>query len=202
MSKTTQKLVIMLKAPRPGSVKTRLARALGDEPACAAYRELVECLLANLASIVPVELRYAPDDAPAEIAPWLAPGWSSAPQGPGDLGQRLRSAVQQAFTPGPARLVIVGSDCPWVTGQDIHDAWRALKDHDLVLGPARDGGYWLIGLNRPELALFDGVTWSSSEVFQQTLACARRLDLKVHILRSLSDVDEEADWFAFKDRAG
>ena len=193
------KLVIMLKAPRVGAVKTRLARTLGAGPACAAYRVLVERLLANLAAIPCAELRYAPDDAAAEIAPWLAPGWTCAPQGPGELGQRLRCAVQQAFANGPARLVLVGSDCPWIIDRDIHDAWRALRNHDLVLGPARDGGYWLIGLSRPEPALFADIAWSSSAVFQQTLERARRLDLKVHTLRTLSDVDEESDWKVFNE---
>jgi rSAM/selenodomain-associated transferase 1 len=194
----SQKLVDMVKAPREGTVKTRLARSLGPASACQAYRELVDCLMSSLAGLSTVELRYTPDDAVNEMAPWLAKGWSALPQGEGDLGRRLHSAVLQSFADGPARLVIVGSDCPWVTPEDIYEAWNELTDHDLVLGPARDGGYWLIGLNQPQPALFDDITWSSKLVFQQTVDRARGLGLKVHCLRALSDVDEEADWKVFK----
>ena len=195
------KLVIMVKAPRPGAVKTRLARTLGDDPACRAYRELVDCLVRNLAGLSPVELRFTPDDAKSEIQSWLAPGWTAAAQGPGDLGQRLQRAVRDSIAAGPVRLVIVGSDCPWIGAEDIREAWERLADQDLVLGPARDGGYWLIGVNRPQPALFANIAWSTEAVFGQTMERARALGLRVHCLRELSDVDDAVGWGAFKTRS-
>ena len=196
-----EKLIVMVKAPRAGTVKTRLARVLGDGPACEAYKELVGCLLNNLAALPGVELRFAPDDALNEIKPWLVSDWSGLSQGGGDLGQRLARAVQQSFAQDPVRLVIVGSDCPWVGVEDIRAAWGHLADHDLVIGPARDGGYWLIGMNHPHTSLFEGIAWSSERVLQQTLDRARELGLRTHCLRTLSDVDEIDDWEEFKKSA-
>jgi len=189
-----QKLVIFLKAPRRGTVKTRLAAALGPEAALAAYRELVERILSQLRELPPVELRFTPDDAREEIQPRLAPGWSAASQGPGDLGTRLTRAFADAFAAGAGRVVVIGSDCPEVTAADIREAWTALGSHDLVLGPAHDGGYWLVGLRRPAPELFADISWSTASVFEETLARARSQGLGVRLLRTLRDVDTPEDW--------
>src|SRR6185436_7482391 len=90
-------LIVLLKAARPGTVKTRLAQTLGAEAACAAYRQLVERLLERIGGIEGVQLRFAPDDAEEEIRPWLRPGWSAAGQGGGDLGERLARTFHDAF---------------------------------------------------------------------------------------------------------
>src|SRR5262249_24760372 len=122
---------------------------------------------------------------------------SSHPQGPGDLGERLSRAFRDAFASGARRVVVIGSDCPDVTPADIHAAWAALEAHDVVLGPAIDGGYWLIGLQALHEPLFRGVRWSTSTVLTQTLALCHQQGLRVHRLRELSDVDTEEDWRRF-----
>jgi hypothetical protein len=193
-------LIIFLKAPHAGAVKTRLAQAIGADAACAAYRRLVEVLLNRLTAIDAVELRFAPDDALEEIKPWLRPGWRAAGQGAGDLGQRLTRAFAEAFATGARRVVVIGSDCPDVTPDDIHAAWASLGRHDLVFGPAADGGYWLIGLCRAEPRLFDGIAWSTDTVLQKTRDRARAAGLTVHLLRELHDVDSDADWRRFLER--
>src|SRR5436189_1293071 len=142
------KLIVFVKAPRPGAVKTRLAKAIGAPAAGAAYRRLVETLLHQLQGVGGVELCFSPDDASGEVQHWLKEGWSSSPQGGGDLGQRLQSAFQRAFHAGAKRVAIIGSDCPAVSVGDIRKAWDGLQMHDVVLGPATDGGYWLIGLRQ------------------------------------------------------
>jgi rSAM/selenodomain-associated transferase 1 len=191
------RLIIFLKAPRAGTVKTRLAESIGAFAAVAAYRQLVETLLASLQVLDEVELRYSPDDAQAEIQPWLRPHWQARPQGEGDLGQRLQAAFAEAFASGANRVVVIGSDCPSVTPGDIHAAWEALVAHDLALGPARDGGYWLIGLRAPQSTLFQGIAWSTDSVFPETLQRAEAADLRVHLLRELADVDTVKEWREF-----
>lgn len=194
MSTHASRLVVFLKAPRPGSVKTRLAETLGADAACAAYRQLVERLLANLAPLVAVELCFTPPDASSEINPWLRTEWAARPQSEGDLGERLHAAFTEHFLTEAERVVIIGSDCPAVTAADIEDAWLALDGHDVVLGPALDGGYWLIGLRAPQPGLFTAMPWSTDAVFGETMRRARESGLRVATLRELSDVDTAADW--------
>lgn len=188
------RLIVFVRAPRAGTVKTRLAEAVGPEAACEAYRRLVQAVLRQVSSLPNVELRYAPDDAAAEIAPWLRAGWVARSQGPGGLGQRLETAFAEAFASGHQRVVVIGSDCPEVTGRDIKAAESFLADHDLVIGPARDGGYWLIGLRAPQPRLFQNISWSTAAVLSETLEIARSANLRVQLLRSLADIDTEKEW--------
>jgi rSAM/selenodomain-associated transferase 1 len=190
-------LIVFVKAPRPRAVKTRLAQAVGSDAACAAYRLLAETLFTRLSSLRNVQLRFTPDDAGDQINLWLRNGWKKKPQGEGDLGTRLVNAFEDAFRCGFKRVVIIGSDCPEVQAGDAEAAWAALQDHDVVLGPAIDGGYWLIGLRREQPVLFEKVSWSSKDVFSQTLTRAESAGLRTKLLRELSDVDTEEDWRAF-----
>jgi rSAM/selenodomain-associated transferase 1 len=192
-----ESLLVFLKAPRLGQVKTRLALTLGDKAACAAYCRLVETVLVRISSLPKVRLVYAPADGAGEIQSWTRPGWEIEPQAAGDLGHRLHSAFLDAFARGAQRVVIIGSDCPAITANDITTAWSALKTAELVLGPATDGGYWLIGLRQPQVALFENMAWSTATVFQDTLNRAQTAGLMVSLLRELADVDTEADWRAF-----
>ncbi len=192
-----EKLIVFVKAPRPGLVKTRLAGALGAAAACQAYRQLVETLLRNLASLPEVELRFTPDDAAKEIRPWVQAGWNSRPQGEGDLGRRLQAAFREAFAEGAGRVVIIGSDCPEVAATDIREAWAGLNRYDMVVGPASDGGYWLIGLRQPQPPLFEGIAWSTATVLAETLQRAKAANLRVQLLRILADVDTEKEWRQF-----
>src|SRR6266545_1412162 len=117
------KLIVFVKAPRPGAVKTRLANAIGAQAAGAAYCQLVETLLDQLQTLAGVEVCFSPHDAVGEVRHWLRAGWSSRPQADGDLGRRLNSAFRRAFQAGPERVVIVGSDCPGIGVEDIREAW-------------------------------------------------------------------------------
>jgi rSAM/selenodomain-associated transferase 1 len=188
------KVIIFVKAPRLGFVKTRLAAAIGDEDACDAYRQLTETVLTKLAPLPHVELRFTPDDAEAEISPWLREHWTAQPQGEGNLGQRMHRAFTEAN--GPA--IIIGSDCPYLDATDLQSASDALAQHDLVLGPATDGGYWLIGLNAHCPVLFEGIEWSTGEVLQITVEKASESGLSVQSLRELVDVDTVENWERWK----
>ena len=191
------KLIVFVKAPRPGAVKTRLAKAIGAPAARSAYRQLVEMLLNHLQGLGGVEVCFSPDDAAGEVQHWLKEGWCSSPQSDGNLGKRLHSAFQRAFQAGAKHVAIVGSDCPAVKVQDIREAWGCLQTHDVVLGPATDGGYWLIGLRQLQPDLFRGIHWSSESVFAETIQRVQHAGLTVQLLHELADVDTDRDWRAF-----
>ncbi len=199
-SHPAKRLVLFAKAPRLGLVKTRLARTLGDSKALEAYQVLADATLASIAGFQDVTVQFSPDDALQEIQSWLRPGWRTAPQGSGDLGERLARCFAQQLQPAPSRVVVIGSDCPDVSSMDVEAAWRLLETHDLVLGPALDGGYWLIGLNQTQPSLFSGIDWSTPRVLEQTLARADLRKLKTSTLRPLEDVDTPEDWKKFLHR--
>ena len=192
--------VLFVRAPRRGTVKTRLARSLGDDNALEAYRTLLTLTCDTLRGHSNVELRVTPDDGILELEPWRQPGWTLAPQGTGSLGERLASAVEIHFRNGATSVVIIGSDCPDIAAQDIEDAHHCLATADVVLGPATDGGYWLIGLRHPAVGIFDDIAWSTDAVFRQTCERAASLNLSVATLRPLDDVDTHDDWLRWGGR--
>src|SRR5678815_3132957 len=151
-------------------------------------------------SLGDVELRFSPDDAEEEIKPWLKEGWTTAGQGEGDLGERLAHAFAEAFANGFTQVAAIGSDCPEVTVDDVSQGWRALGRHDVVLGPAADGGYWLIGLKAGMDGIFEKIDWSTSRVLEQTLDWVKANGKSCHLLRELRDVDTEEDWKSFLKR--
>ena len=187
-------VTIFVKAPRLGTVKTRLAQSIGDQAALDAYLEMTELVLAQLDSFQHVDLRYTPDDAIEEIKPWLREHWTATPQGEGDLGERMHRVFAEAQRP----KLLIGSDCPHLNTQDLQQAGHALKSHDLTIGPASDGGYWMIGMNQPHPALFESIPWGTSEVFKTTLQRAENQKLRTSQGRLLSDIDYLEDWVKFK----
>ena len=187
-----------MKSPALGTVKTRLATDVGTEAALDAYLELLANTVQALRTFSEVEVRFTPDDAASEVRRWVSPGWSLKAQGQGDLGQRLEVAFAEAFAAGAISVAAVGSDCPYMMAEDLVTTERLLVDHDLVIGPATDGGYWLIAMNQNVPALFHGIDWSTDRVRTQTRAIADELGLRTAMLRSLSDVDTQADWEAWK----
>lgn len=177
-----------------GFVKTRLAASLGNQSAHAIYIQLVETLLNRLDPIRFVELRIAPDDALSECKIWHKSKWTMKTQGEGNLGERLQRAFAEAFDEGWQKVIAIGSDCPEIGEREIIAASTALETCPIVLGPAIDGGYWLIGTKHFFPHLFEGVDWSSEKVFDQTLQQAHKQGLNVHLLDWLEDIDEETAW--------
>jgi uncharacterized protein len=199
MASRDQRLLVFLKVPRAGTVKTRLAATLGDPGALEAYRRLLAATLERISSVPSVEIRFSPDDAGDEAATLLRPGWTAVPQGEGDLGQRLSRAFDDAFREGFRRVLVIGSDCPDVTAADMESAREALDAADVVLGPAADGGYWLLGVRRPCPFLFREIPWSTAGVLEETRRRAEAAGLDVTLLRTLSDVDTVDDWIRWND---
>lgn len=181
------RLVVMAKQPAAGLVKTRLGREIGVAEATRCYRAMLQALLRRLATDRRWEtwLAVAPDRA-AALPVWPA-GVTVIGQGGGDLGRRMQGLFAR-LPPGP--VLIVGSDVPGISRHDIAHGFRTLGGSDVVLGPARDGGYWLVGQRRrPRIvAMFDGVRWSGPYALADTLA---NLDgLRVAQARMLEDVDD------------
>jgi hypothetical protein len=189
-------LLAMLKAPRPGLVKTRLAQEVGSDSAAAIYRRLVEHQMAAIPRDWRVEVHYAPEEAgvPTEFQQWLGAKPSYHPQLGANLGDRLIHAIAGAFDRGAERVIVIGGDCPGLDEPTLRDALSALGSVDVVIGPALDGGYYLIGLKRPTPDLFRGITWSSSTVFSSTLSRMREAGLSHATLPCKEDVDDVASW--------
>lgn len=192
------RIIVFLKLPRPGLVKTRIAAALDPEAAAAIYQVLIQRTLSALADFEQVELRYTPDEAAKAVEPWLRRGWTLAPQGDGDLGQRMAAAVRDALAAGEEKVVLVGTDCPGLQTADLNAAFEGLEKHDAVMGPAADGGYWLLGLGNRAANLpavwFQDMPWSTEQVLARTLDNARAAGLSCLALRELRDVDTIEDW--------
>jgi rSAM/selenodomain-associated transferase 1 len=188
-------LIVFVKEPRAGRVKTRLAEAIGPEAAAVVYRALAETVLEATAP-EPGEYErlvfFDPPEAAEAMREWL-PAGRLRPQCEGDLGRRMEDAFARAFRRGSRRVALVGSDAPGLTRVLVREALFALDHHDVVLGPAHDGGYYLVALRAPAPGLFDAVTWSTPRVLEQTLARAAALGLSVGKLGALRDVDTLAD---------
>ena len=189
-SPTRRRLLIFLKYPTPGMVKTRLAAELGDENAAAFYRASTELTLTRLAALQSQTVLYVnPPDAVGRLPQWLGAEWTVRAQEGASLGDRLRQATNEAFVQGAKHVVVIGTDSPWIGPRQIAEAFTALGRADVVIGPTEDGGYYLIGFSRPAPELFDGVAWSSPQVHAQTMARAQALGLSVHVLPHGYDLD-------------
>jgi uncharacterized protein len=191
------RLIVFARAPVLGRVKTRLAASIGAERALAVHRRLFATTLA-LAESVAVdhrELRLHADDPAAfdaTAAPLADRGWRVGPQRGDDLGARMNEALTCALADGE-RPVLIGSDCPSLRADDLRAAFAALPDHDAVFAPAEDGGYALVGIARPLPSLFDAVPWGTAEVMGVTRARIDAQGLRVAVLRTVWDIDVEAD---------
>lgn len=179
----------MVKEPRPGRVKTRLGRSIGMAEAAWWYRRQVRALLRRLQDPRwDLALAVTPDFEGMASRCWPV-RLRRIPQGNGDLGQRMARVL--AMTTGPS--VLIGSDIPGVERRHVARAFRALGGSPSVIGPAMDGGFWLVGLRHPGASpagLFHGVVWSHSETRRQTLPT---LPQPVAMVDALADIDEAAD---------
>jgi uncharacterized protein len=197
MKNSAEQIIIFTRYPVSGKAKTRLIPALGAVGAADLHRQMTEHLLAKvkkLASTRAIAIQVCHESGDHELMKqWLGPGIFFQPQGGGDLGARMERAFADAFQSGFERVTIVGTDCPGITVNILQSALDALREYDFVLGPALDGGYYLIGLRRPILQLFQGVPWGTEKVFEYTLKIADELGLRHTILDPLNDVDRPED---------
>jgi len=192
-------LLIFAKPPRPGKVKTRLEPALGTEKAAELYAAFLADTVAEMRRVETLGARrglavrvFVAWQSPPEAGDILFLGGETVPallQRGEDLGERLNNAVGDIFDQGYSNLVVVGSDMPLLTAEAVLEAFAALADHDLVLGPCADGGYYLIGLKRWQPFLFKGIAWGTERVLAQTQAKAEASGLSLRLLEEGYDVD-------------
>ncbi|MBM4066545.1 MAG: glycosyltransferase [Planctomycetes bacterium] len=249
-------LIVFLKYPEPGKVKTRLAKALGEEKACAVYKSLAENVIKNIFSKNPltydVHIFFTPADRETKIRDWLKPFLQGnrgvktqfSPQEGRNLGERMSNAFRQILqekdykkrtarrtvtaTESPLKkgdeggckknfqerkflhkTIIIGTDCPEIDATLIENAFDVLKEKDIVIGPCRDGGYYLLGMSRPVPVsfeqgfvpdLFIDIDWSTDRVFEQTMEKIQKNNLSCGILKTLVDIDTREDLYHYSPR--
>ena len=197
-----ERLIVFTRYPEPGTTKTRMIPELGAEGAAELQRRMTEHIMARAGGLsavlpLPVEVRYE-GGSKKRMTQWLGPGFCYCRQGEGDIGHRMGRALKDAFGRGCENVVLIGSDIPDITTAIMQKAFEDLKKTDLVLGPANDGGYYLIGMQRGTFnywnpQLFNDISWGTEKVLPQTLAIAKRLGLNYILLDTLRDVDRPED---------
>jgi rSAM/selenodomain-associated transferase 1 len=199
MKKQKNILLLFIKNARLGTVKTRLAATIGSQAALQIYQILLtksreSALLSNSDRW----LWYS--DEITEKDEWSSDFFTKKVQSSGNLGDRMSDAFRQAFEAGAEKVVIMGSDCPEITGEIIDAAFNLLAANNVVIGPTFDGGYYLLGMNQYYPGLFDNVEWSTENVFPTTIEICANAGLSVGLLPQLSDIDHEEDWLGYQRR--
>ncbi len=201
MNKTPDSnLLIFSKYPVAGKAKTRLIPALGAEVAAQLHWRLAESAIDIARSwsrqisrnTTRVTVHYTGAEE-KDFCSWLGSDLDYQEQPAGDLGRRMRFAFESAFECGIKHIIGIGTDVPALTAVILQQADKNLKDHDVVLGPAADGGYYLIGMNSFHPELFVGIDWGTGLVYEQTLEICTHLNLRIAELPMLNDIDRPED---------
>jgi uncharacterized protein len=192
-----QRLIIFTRYPEPGKTKTRLIPVLGSVGAANLQRQMTEHTILQVKQLqkaidISVEIWFSDGDLQL-MQKWLGSDLVYQPQGEGDLGLRMARSLLQAFQSGAEKAIIIGTDCPGLNAEILATAFDKLRTFDLVLGPALDGGYYLIGLRQLIPELFANIEWGTANVFQKTVEIAQKVNLSYVNLVSLADVDRPED---------
>jgi len=197
-----ERLIVFTRYPEPGTTKTRMIPKLGAEGAAELQRQMTGHIISTVRQLanrrqLPVEIRF--DGGSKKLMQqWLGDDFFYRIQGEGDIGRRMQCAFADGFQNGYEAIVLVGSDIPGITTDILQRAFDGLQSKDLVLGPADDGGYYLIGMHadpfsRAASRLFGGISWGTDKVLSQTLDAARNLQFRVLLIDTLVDVDRPED---------
>ena len=190
-------VMLFVRNPELGKVKTRLAASVGPEVALDIYLHLLRHTRSVTQQLTVDKVVYYSERVEAQDM-WPGAHYQKKVQPAGDLGEKMAAAFETAFAEGYTSVVIIGSDCQQLTPEIISRAFEELRTHEVVIGPALDGGYYLLGLNRLHPELFQNKRWSTEHVFPDTLHDIERLHLSHTLLPALSDVDYledlEANW--------
>lgn len=192
---TKEALIIFTKNPEAGKVKTRLAASLGNETALAVYRQLVAHTV-SVTEQLPVDKFVFYSDYIDQQDVWNNKHYIKQLQYGNDLGERMKNAFHFIFEFGYDKAVIVGTDCPELSENIILNAFHKLAGFDVVIGPAFDGGYYLLGLTRVHSQLFTDMEWSNENVLPETISRCKSSGLLFRLLQTLRDVDDEKDLVA------
>jgi len=192
-------ILLFVRYPEKGRVKTRLETHLNQDEILRLYQCFVEDILDTLHKTgYPVVVCFLPAEKKSQMQAWLGPASACVPQTGADLGERMGNAFVHAFTAETApvdKAVLLGSDFPDLDPEIIHQAFDSLSNKDMTLGPAVDGGYYLIGFNRHTFfkEVFEGISWGTGQVFKETMKKSEQSGLDVHVLPEWRDIDTFKD---------
>lgn len=196
-------ILVFIKYPQAGKVKTRLGKVIGEQVAAQLYKKFVEDILAIINRIkIKSFIFFSPVNYGNKINEWLGNDIDIYPQQGENLGKRMAHAFDTIFRLGYNKVVLIGSDIPDIPGDFINKAFEILEKKACVIGPARDGGYYLIGFRRERFksVVFDDIEWSKSDVYQNTILKFNKANLDFENLPIWSDVDDQEDLIKFIDR--
>ncbi len=197
MSAKKNLLIIFQKNLIPGKVKTRLARDMGNGPAMNIYRMLISKTFEETLELKVTKWIFYSDYVERDDI-WPEQLYSKMAQSDGDLGKRMLTSFKQGFDQGFQRICIIGTDCFDISGVLIQSAFRQLENHDFVIGPATDGGYYLIGMNQLFKPVFQDKKWSTSSILRETLHDIKYHGFSYHMLKTLNDIDTIEDYYAIE----
>jgi rSAM/selenodomain-associated transferase 1 len=187
-----QRIIIFTKNPELGKCKTRLAATIGDKAALSIYEQLLDYTISFCKKLSFPKKVYYSSEIP-DLDRWSLSGFYKDKQVDGDLGDRMKAAFQNEFSDGAKSVVIIGTDCAQINETDIQEAFKSLFQHDVVIGPADDGGYYLLGMNYLIPELFENKSWSTERLIGETTATLQEKDIDFLLLQEKSDIDYEED---------
>lgn len=193
---TNKAILVFQKNLIAGRTKTRLAATIGNEKALLVYKQLILITTNVLINLPFDKLIYYSEFIPLDIEDKEIETTAKTlvlVQHGNDLGARMLNSFSDQFKMGYSRLIIIGTDCPDLNSELLLNAFNALESHDIVIGPAADGGYYLLGMSKLYPELFEGVEWSTSEVYGQTVDIISKLGLSFSLMPVLRDLDNEDD---------
>lgn len=204
-------ILLFIKYPQIGKVKSRLARDLGEEITVELYQNFVQDILSSIREIeADLKICFHPPDLRERFVEWLGGDYDYLPQDGQDLGERMAKGLTRVFSEGYDKAIIIGSDSPDLPGDIIEIGLSSLCSNDVVIGPSHDGGYYLIGFDKEGFLseVFRGIAWSSATVFKMTIDIIGKAGLKVFVLPEWRDVDtlddlrdlirrNNSSWFRF-----
>lgn len=192
-------VLLFVKSPEKGMVKSRLAKDIDEDIVLSLYRLFVLDLLKTLGETgYPLKICFFPPDAFGKVSAWLGKGYAYMPQDGKDLGERMKNAFLETFSRGFTRVLLIGSDIPDLTRTTVDEAFD-LEHFDAVIGPSYDGGYYLIGFKQSAFtsAVFKNIEWGSDMVFRETMALLLGKQYAVRVLPEKRDIDRLEDLLAF-----
>ena len=196
-------ILVFVKFPETGKVKARLSKDLDEDAVCSLYKIFVLDLLDTLKKgSYTFRVCFYPPEAEEKVADWLGRDLFYMPQAGKDLGERMKNAFIHVFSQGYSEVLLIGSDIPDLAGPVIDEAFDELKNSEAVVGPAFDGGYYLIGFRKDTFLseIFQGIHWGTDTVFARTMEIFNRNNYRIHVLTKWRDVDRIEDLKALFDR--
>lgn len=189
-------IIVFVRNPELGKVKTRLAQAIGDEATLEVYHKLLAYTKESIINLPCHKYIFYTDNITVDDL-WDDDIFYKKVQHGADLGERMANAFNLLFTLGYTRVMIVGSDCPSLRMCDIENGFSKMHDAEVVIGPTIDGGYYLLGIQKYLPNIFKNIHWSTEVVLQQTIAAVSDAALTYQLLPTLNDIDTIADWDNF-----